>query len=246
MRKSLKWDYTLQQPRLSINFRGYAYDFITLEEAVYGVTKEKRSRDGRRVPTKACPPVPAPLPRKPPGAPAAATAAPATRRHGPPGSHRGGQRRGGRSGCSEAHPRTRVAVVSEVPPASREPGEGRPAGGGTWAPHSIRTAFPTMPALATPALFCTAKSRVNSSSACKGGACRSYELQLQIEEQHQRDVFLSKPYLIPSAFTPNITHLVTVSPSAALPSKMKNKKVPFPSPRKVASFDRLYPPRNRT
>lgn len=130
--------------------------------------------------------------------------------------------------------------------ATSQPGEGRPAGGGTWAPHSIRTGFPAIPALATPALFCAAKSRVNSSSAGKGGACRSYELQLQIEEQHQSDAFLSKPYLIPSAFTPNITHLITVSLSAALPSKMKNKKVPFPSPRKVASFDRLYPPRNRT
>lgn len=36
MRESLKWDYTLQQPtRLSINFRGYAYNFITLEEATF-------------------------------------------------------------------------------------------------------------------------------------------------------------------------------------------------------------------
>lgn len=36
MRESLKWDYTLQQPtRLSISFRGYAYNFITLQEAAF-------------------------------------------------------------------------------------------------------------------------------------------------------------------------------------------------------------------
>ena len=36
MRESLKWDYTFQQPtRLSINFRGYAYNFIILERAAF-------------------------------------------------------------------------------------------------------------------------------------------------------------------------------------------------------------------
>lgn len=36
MRESLKWDYTFQQPtRLSINFRGYAYNFIILEGAAF-------------------------------------------------------------------------------------------------------------------------------------------------------------------------------------------------------------------
>lgn len=97
--------------------------------SVYGVTNEKRSRDGRRVPTKACPPVPAPLPRKPPGAPGAASAAPAPRRRGTP-AVTAGAAAGRAEGRSEAHPRTGVAVVSEAPPPAGSRGRtGQRAGG---------------------------------------------------------------------------------------------------------------------